>query len=89
MKSSVLRFHRSCNLAVGFLVSQVIADMKEVTVDLFQEQWLREGCKCIKTVSATFHDYCIDFAEYLKPDVYAHFLQQLFDHFIEIYLSGE
>ena len=43
----------------------------------------------IKTVSATFHDYCIDFAEYLKPDVYAHFLQQLFDHLIEIYLSGK
>ncbi|UPR02348.1 hypothetical protein HOP50_09g56740 [Chloropicon primus] len=88
MKSSIVRFQRSSNLSINFLVKLVLQDIDQTLLDLFGESWLAEGNRCIETCCATFHDYCIDIAEYLQPGVYTEFLRALFDRFVNYYLSG-
>ena len=89
MRSSILRFQRGSTLCVSALVGLILRDVGEVLGGLFGEDWLLEGNRCVETVCATIHDYCVDTAEYLRWEIYSRFLASLFDEILHAYLTGE
>jgi hypothetical protein len=89
MQISILRFQKACTLSLQCLVEAIFGDLEEVLLELFSDAWVLDQCQCIETVCATFHDYCTDINEYLKPDVYSQFLSQLFESLVDKYTSGK